>query len=251
VGEIYSPPYLFDGDELAERPAIEDAPAELPYGVPFGIKAPGAARAVLVAPGATTHGADMNQRLIELETVRSVDGTGLDVRSPTGPGAAPPGYYMLFVLDADGTPSIARWVRVHDDAPLPETLHDPEPTPTASPSAHPTVTADPLPTPGPKCPLPPVVPRAHRTAPRATVSLVRSGRRLNVRLKLSEKGRAAIEIRYATRKVKRTLAFARANSTRTVTVTPPRGIRKLTVTVKARDAAGNQRTATTRWSAPS
>ena len=36
VGEIYSPPYLFDGDELAPRPTIEDAPAEVPYGAPFG-----------------------------------------------------------------------------------------------------------------------------------------------------------------------------------------------------------------------
>ena len=91
---------------------------------------------MLVAPAATTHGADMNQRLVELGTLRSVDGVGLDVQSPAGPGAAPPGYYMLFVLDADGTPSIARWVRVTADAPVPGTLPDYVPTPTPTATRH-------------------------------------------------------------------------------------------------------------------
>ena len=127
VGEIYSPPYLFDGDQLAPRPLIEDAPVAVPYGAPFGIRVRDAARAVLVAPGATTHGADMNQRLIVLETLRTRDGVGLDVRAPAGPGAAPPGYYMLFVLDNAGTPSVARWVRVGADAPPPAVLPDPAP----------------------------------------------------------------------------------------------------------------------------
>jgi hypothetical protein len=114
VGEIYSPPYLFDGDQLAPRPRIDDAPAAVPYRAPFGVKVSqrDAARAVLVAPGATTHGADMNQRLVVLETVRSRDGVGLDVRAPAGPAAAPPGYYMLFVLDQNRVPSVAKIVHV-------------------------------------------------------------------------------------------------------------------------------------------
>ena len=86
VGEIYSPPYLFDGDELARAAGDRGRAGRDPYGAPFGVAATGAARAVLVAPGATTHGADMNQRLVELETLRTVDGVGLDVRSPAGPG---------------------------------------------------------------------------------------------------------------------------------------------------------------------
>ena len=133
VGEIYSPPYLFDGDQLAPRPLIEDAPVAVPYGAPFGIRVRDAARAVLVAPGATTHGADINQRLIVLETLRTRDGVGLDVRAPSGPGAAPPGYYMLFVLDNAGTPSVARWVRVAADAPPPAVLPDPAPGPSRPP----------------------------------------------------------------------------------------------------------------------
>ena len=71
----------------------------------------------------------MNQRLIVLETLRTRDGVGLDVRAPSGPGAAPPGYYMLFVLDNAGTPSVARWVRVGADAPPPAVLPDPAPAP--------------------------------------------------------------------------------------------------------------------------
>ena len=59
----------------------------------------------------------MNQRLVVLETLRTRDGVGVDVRAPGGPGAAPPGYYMLFVFDNAGTPSVARWVRVGADAP--------------------------------------------------------------------------------------------------------------------------------------
>ena len=125
VGEIYSPPYLFDGDQLAPRPLIEDAPVAVPYGAPFAIRVRDAARAVLVAPGATTHGADSNQRLVVLETLRTRDGVGVDVRAPSGPGAAPPGYYMLFVFDNAGTPSVARWVRVGADAPAPAVLPDP------------------------------------------------------------------------------------------------------------------------------
>ena len=80
--------------------------------------------------------------------MRTVRGVGLDVRAPAGPGAAPPGYYMLFVLDADGTPSVARWVRVAADAAVPETLPgDPEPDAdrrrrTATPTAPPTATPD-------------------------------------------------------------------------------------------------------------
>ena len=198
---------------------ITDAPVEIPYGVGFGVAATGAARAVLVAPGATTHGADMNQRLIELATIRTAVG-GLDVRAPAGPDIAPPGYYMLFVLDADGTPSIARWVRVNAAAPAPPTL---PPDPPTKP--------------------PPVVVR-DTTAPRATVSLKRRGKRLSVRVRLSEAGTAAVEVRVTGRRVRRTLKFKSA-STRTVKLTTR--AKRVRVTVRARDTAGNRRTFTRNW----
>ncbi len=222
VGEIYSPPYLFDGDQLAPRPLIEDAPVAVPYGAPFAIRVRDAARAVLVAPGATTHGADMNQRLVVLETLRTRDGVGVDVRAPSGPGAAPPGYYMLFVFDNAGTPSVARWVRVGADAPAPAVLPDPAPAPVPSPA-----------------------PMVDRTAPRVTLKLTRRGRKLALRIGLSEPGRADVELRLGARRVKRTLSFRVAP--RTVTVTRPRGVKRLRVIVRARDTAGNRRTVTRRY----
>jgi hypothetical protein len=36
----------------------------------------------------------------------------IDVQSPPDPNLAPPGWYLLFVLNAARIPSIARWIRV-------------------------------------------------------------------------------------------------------------------------------------------
>ena len=125
--EIYWPPYLFDGNECALRPVIRGvgapgAPppgarawATLTYGERFGIfseHAQPGTQAVLVAPAATTHGVDMNQRLVPLAVDATVAAGGLNVTMPAAAPIAPPGYYMLFVVDPDGTPSEARWVHV-------------------------------------------------------------------------------------------------------------------------------------------
>lgn len=124
--EIYSPPYLFDGDELAPRPLIAGvgarslpaapAPAAvLTYGEQFGIfsqHAGAGMKAVLVAPAAVTHGVDMNQRLVPLQIASTIGARGLNAVMAPNANVAPPGWYMLFVIDAAGTPSVARWVRV-------------------------------------------------------------------------------------------------------------------------------------------
>jgi hypothetical protein len=239
VGEVYSPPYLFDGDKLAPRPLIEDGPVAVPYGAPFGIRVRDGARAVLVAPGATTHGADMNQRLVVLETLRTRDGVGLDVRAPRGPGAAPPGYYMLFVFDNAGTPSVARWVRVGAAAPAPEVLppgEDLPPTPVATPPPGPAATPPPGPAP---------TPAADRRAPRISLKLTRRGRKLTLRLALSEPGRADVELRLGHRRIRRALRFT--GTARTLTVTRQPRAQRLRVLVRARDAAGNRRTLNRRY----
>jgi hypothetical protein len=44
--------------------------------------------------------------------VKNRDAGTLSVRMPGDADIAPPGYYMLFVLDRSGTPSVARWVRL-------------------------------------------------------------------------------------------------------------------------------------------
>lgn len=105
--EIYSPPYLYKG----ARPTITAAPAELRWQTRFSVSTDlPVARAVLVHPAATTHANDMAQRHVELQ-VRPIAG-GLTVAAPPSAAVAPPGYYMLFVLDAAGVPSVAKFVHV-------------------------------------------------------------------------------------------------------------------------------------------
>jgi hypothetical protein len=108
--QVYSPPYLFRG----ERPTLE-APAELARGQVFEITATVPARrgivsAVLIAPAAVTHGNDMHQRLVRLPI--TVEGGSITATVPASAALVPPGYYMLFIVDSEGVPSIARFVHV-------------------------------------------------------------------------------------------------------------------------------------------
>jgi hypothetical protein len=108
TGEIYSPPYLFRGP----RPLIGAAPPKVGYGAGFHIgMSGGATRAVLMAPGVTTHGTEMQARHVEL-AITHRGTSGLEALAPPSANVAPPGWYMLFVLNADGVPSVARWVHV-------------------------------------------------------------------------------------------------------------------------------------------
>ena len=117
--EIYSPAYLFNGDgSAAIRPTITGAPSAVGYGASFQVTTPDAAQissVVLVRPGAATHAFDMEQRLVGLSYTA---GSGvLNVTAPPNGNIAPPGYYMLFVLNSAGTPSVARFVRVAASVP--------------------------------------------------------------------------------------------------------------------------------------
>jgi hypothetical protein len=116
TAEIYSPPYLFKGP----RPVIDAAPSSVAFGAKLSVKVSGPAgsRAVLVAPGAVTHAVDMDQRVVPLASTTRPDG-GLDITAPADGHIAPPGHYMLFVLDAAGVPSVASWVTLGTAAPPP------------------------------------------------------------------------------------------------------------------------------------
>jgi hypothetical protein len=105
--DFYSPPYLFKG----ARPTITSAPGQVGFGQTFTIATggPNVSRAVLMAPGATTHAVEMNARHVELAVTRTA--TGFTATAPVA-RVTPPGYYMLFVLTPDGIPSVARWVHV-------------------------------------------------------------------------------------------------------------------------------------------
>jgi hypothetical protein len=83
------------------------------YNSPFVVQTPDAAdiaSVVLVRPGTPTHAFDMEQRLVGLSFTA---GSGLlNVTPPPNGNIAPPGYYMLFVLNSAGVPSVARFVRL-------------------------------------------------------------------------------------------------------------------------------------------
>ena len=57
----------------------------------------------------------MSQRLVPLAIVAEHPGHGYTVQSPPSANVAPPGWYMLFLLN-DGVPSVARWVRLDGSA---------------------------------------------------------------------------------------------------------------------------------------
>jgi hypothetical protein len=113
--EIYWPAYLFDASGApAFRPTVTGiTPGTVGYGATFQVQTPDAPRigsVVLVRPGAATHAFDMDQRLVGLSYTA---GNGvLNVTAPPNGNIAPPGYYMLFVLDSAGVPSVARFVRL-------------------------------------------------------------------------------------------------------------------------------------------
>jgi hypothetical protein len=129
--EIYSPPYLFNADgSAAYQPQISSiTPSQIDYGAPFQVKTPDAASivsVVLIPPGTPTHSFDNSAREVGMSFTPG-DGV-LNVIGPPNSSIAPPGYYMLFLVNSAGVPSVATFV----DVPLPKA------TPTATPSPSPT-----------------------------------------------------------------------------------------------------------------
>ncbi|MFE4638949.1 galactose oxidase-like domain-containing protein [Streptomyces sp. NPDC056773] len=109
--EIYEPAYLHRG----ARPVLDRVPAgEIAHGAEFSVESPTAAavrRAVLLAPTTVTHAVNTSQRHLELR-MTGVRGRTIGLRAPATAADAPPGYYMLFLLDAKGVPGTARWVKL-------------------------------------------------------------------------------------------------------------------------------------------
>jgi hypothetical protein len=108
--EVYSPPYLFRGP----RPTIASAPSVVTLPSTFDIGSPNAASIAAVALlrcGSSTHAFNPDQRYVGL-AIQGSSPTKLTVASPPNWNVAPPGYYLLFILDAQGVPSIGRVIRV-------------------------------------------------------------------------------------------------------------------------------------------
>jgi hypothetical protein len=107
--EFFSPPYLFKG----ARPTISSAPSQLTYGQNFTVHTPDAARIAkvsLIRFGSVTHDINMSQRFVPLSF--SIGTRALTIKAPANGNFAPPGNYMLFLVDSNGIPSVAALVHL-------------------------------------------------------------------------------------------------------------------------------------------
>ena len=107
--QVYSPPYLFTG---TSRPTISSAPSSVGYGQQIFIATPDAAnisKVSFIRAGSVTHTFDQATRFLTLSFTKTT--TGLNVTLPADANHAPPGYYMLFILN-NGVPSVASIMRI-------------------------------------------------------------------------------------------------------------------------------------------
>jgi hypothetical protein len=112
--EIYQPPYLFNSTGgLATQPTITSAPSSISYGNTFTVETPNPtsiSSVVLVRNGTVTHAFGMDQRLVGLNF--TVGSGSLTVTGPPNSNIAPPGNYMLFILNSSGVPSVAQMLQL-------------------------------------------------------------------------------------------------------------------------------------------
>ncbi|MGW3105891.1 galactose oxidase-like domain-containing protein [Streptomyces sp. NPDC001100] len=109
--EIFTPPALHKNG--SNRPVLQDGPETLDrhHRATFRTDHPDrVVKARLMRPSSVTHTTDVEQRSIELGLVK--DGKSVTVDVPNDRALVPPGWYMLFVTDAQGTPSEAKWIQV-------------------------------------------------------------------------------------------------------------------------------------------
>jgi hypothetical protein len=107
--EVFEPPYLFKGP----RPTITAAPPTVTYGEAFFVETPDAAsvtQVTWVRLSSVTHAFNMNQRINRLAFAPAPG--GLTVTAPPDANLAPPGHYMLFLLNSNGVPSVAKIIQL-------------------------------------------------------------------------------------------------------------------------------------------
>jgi hypothetical protein len=107
--EIFSPSYISE-----PRPVISGAPTGGSYGGTISIPTPdasGISAVSLVRISSTTHHYNTDQRLIWLQ-IRSKGPDKVTVSAPINSRLAPPGYYMIHVLDGNGVPSAGSVIKI-------------------------------------------------------------------------------------------------------------------------------------------
>jgi hypothetical protein len=112
--QIFSPPYLYNANgSLAARPSITSAPSRLFYGQTFTVGTPNAAtvrQGTLIRLSSVTHAFNMSQHIYHVNFTQM--GSDLTAVAPPNGNVAPPGPYMLFLLNEAGVPSVAKFVRI-------------------------------------------------------------------------------------------------------------------------------------------
>ncbi|MGZ4897356.1 MAG: carboxypeptidase regulatory-like domain-containing protein [Candidatus Angelobacter sp.] len=107
--QLFSPPYLFAG----ARPSISTAPTSAGYAQTVFVGTPDAAsigRVTLLREASVTHTNSMSQGFLSLSFTKT--STGLNVTMPANANLAPPGYYMLFILNSSGVPSVGSIIQI-------------------------------------------------------------------------------------------------------------------------------------------
>ena len=114
--EYFEPPYLYKQDgsgQKATRPVISSVPSTATYGQDFDISSTQAgsiAKVGLVRLGAATHSQDQGQRYVPLSFTAS--SSTITATAPANSNLAPAGYYMLFITDNAGVPSVAKMIKI-------------------------------------------------------------------------------------------------------------------------------------------
>lgn len=113
-------PYYLDSSFDEQRPLITALNGQIGYGVTFEVDfmltaEPSSVQLKVYAPPFTTHTTSMNQRqlILLLVALNRTSGAGFVamVQSPPSSIAAPPGYYLLHVLNG-GVPSRGAWIQI-------------------------------------------------------------------------------------------------------------------------------------------
>ena len=107
--EFYVPSYY-----NATRPTISSNPTVGNYGGTINIPTPNAAgigKVSLIRLSTFTHGFNSDLRFIWLQ-IRSKGSSSVTVSAPVNAKIAPPGYYMIHVLNGAGVPSKAKVIKI-------------------------------------------------------------------------------------------------------------------------------------------
>jgi galactose oxidase len=108
--QIYTPNNLYDSNgKLATRPKITKVSAKsVKVGGKITITADTSIKqASLIRYGTSTHTVNTDQRRIPLSLRRTGTGNSYSFQVPSDSGIALPGYWMLFVMNSAGVPSVA------------------------------------------------------------------------------------------------------------------------------------------------